>query len=245
MNTITHEELLDAGVHFGHMTRKWNPAMAPYIFMKKDGIHIIDVLKTQKMLEEAQRVVKQLSKSGRKILFVGTKKQAQEIIGSYARSVGMPYITERWLGGMLTNFATVRKSVRKMANLDKLVTGDNAVNISKKEKLTISRNYDKLYRVFGGIVEMTKLPAAIFVVDILKEHIAIAEAKRLNIPTIAIVDTNSNPNFVDFPVPANDDSTKSIELITKALAEAIKEGAAEKKADKDTEEEKEPVTTKE
>ena len=245
MNTITHEELLDAGVHFGHMTRKWNPAMAPYIFMKKDGIHIIDVLNTQKMLEEAQRVVKQLSKSGRKILFVGTKKQAQEIIGSYARSVGMPYITERWLGGMLTNFATVRKSVRKMANLDKLVTGDNAVNISKKEKLTISRNYDKLYRVFGGIVEMTKLPAAIFVVDILKEHIAIAEAKRLNIPTIAIVDTNSNPNFVDFPVPANDDSTKSIELITKALAEAIKEGAAEKKADKDTEEEKEPVTTKE
>lgn len=237
MNTITHEELLDAGVHFGHMTRKWNPAMAPYIFTKKDGIHIIDILKTQKMLEEAQRVVKQLSKSGRKILFVGTKKQAQEIIGDYARSVGMPYITERWLGGMLTNFATVRKSVRKMANLDKLITGDNAVNISKKEKLVIGRNYDKLDRVFGGIVEMAKLPAALFVVDVLREHIAIAEAKRLNIPTIAIVDTNSNPNLVDFPIPANDDSTKSIELITKALVEAIKEGTAEKKTDKDTEEE--------
>lgn len=244
MNTITHEELLDAGVHFGHMTHKWNPAMAPYIFMKKDGIHIIDVLKTQKMLEEAQRVVKQLSKSGRKILFVGTKKQAREILEEYARSVGMPFITERWLGGMLTNFATVRKSVRKMSNLDKLVTGDNAVNISKKEKLMISRNWGKLDRVFGGIADMAKLPAALFIVDSLKEHIAIAEAKRLNIPTIAIVDTNSNPNSVDFPIPANDDSTKSIEFITKCLVEAIKEGNAERKTDKETEEEKETANTK-
>jgi len=233
MSLVTFEELLDAGVHFGHLRRKWNPNMAPYIFMERNGIHIIDLYKTQAKLEEAAAAVKQIAKSGKKILFVATKKQAKDIVAKLATSVGMPYVTERWPGGMLTNFATIRKAVRKMSSIDKLMTTDSYNRFSKRERLQIARERAKLEKQLGSIADLNRLPSAIFVVDILKEHIAVAEARKLNIPTIAIVDTNSNPNDVDFPIPANDDAAKSIQLILSKLIQAIEEGLMERKLDRD------------
>lgn len=232
---VTYEELLESGAHFGHLSRKWHPAMAPYIFMERNGIHIIDLLKTQRALDEACRAVQQLSKSGRKIMFVGTKKQAQEIIADNAASVNMPFVTDRWLGGMLTNFQTVRKSVKKLQTLERMEADGTAALINKKERLMNSREQEKLHRVLRGIVDMSRLPSALFIVDIKREHIAVAEAKKLGIPTIGIVDTNSNPNAVDFPIPANDDAAKSIELITRAIIESIKVGLSERKLDRDGE----------
>ncbi len=238
-STITYNDLLEAGVHFGHLKRKWNPGMAPYIFMEKNGIHIIDLNKTLAKLDEAAAAMKQIAKSGKKILFVATKKQAKEIITDKVTAIGMPFVVERWPGGMLTNFATIRKTVKKMSSIDKLV-GDEAYNsISKKEKLTLSREREKLQKVFGSIADLTRLPAALFIVDITKEHIAVAEAKRLNIPTFAIVDTNSDPRVVDFAIPANDDATKSINLIIEVITNAIKEGLAERKVDKEADTDKE------
>jgi len=232
MARVTYQELLDAGVHFGHLKRKWNPKMAPYIFMEKNDIHIIDLNKTQVMLDEACRAVKQIVKSGRKILFVATKKQAKEIVSAEAKRLNMPYVTERWLGGMLTNFATVRKSIKKMSNIDKMETNGTMQTLNKKERLTVARERAKLERVLGGIYDQNRLPAALFIVDIKNEHIAVREAQRLNIPTIAMVDTNSDPTLVDFPIPANDDATKSISLITGVIAKAIEEGMEERKREK-------------
>lgn len=233
MSKVTFEELLDAGVHFGHLKRKWNPNMAPYIFMERNGIHIIDLYKTQAKLEEAAAAAKQIAKSGKKILFVATKKQAKDIVANMATSVGMPYVTERWPGGMLTNFATIRKAVRKMASIDKLVTSEKYSTFSKRERLQIARERAKLEKQLGSIADLNRLPSALFIVDILKEHIAVAEARKLNIPTLAIVDTNSNPNEVDFPIPANDDAAKSIHLIISKLTQAIEEGLMERKLDRD------------
>jgi small subunit ribosomal protein S2 len=227
-------ELLEAGSHFGHLKRKWNPAMAPYIFTEKNGIHIIDLNKTVVKVNEAAEALKQIAKSGKKILFVATKKQAKDIVTDKVKSLGMPYVTERWPGGMLTNFATIRKAVKKMSTIDKMATDGTYNNISKKEKLQISRVRAKLETNFGSIADLTRLPAALFIVDISKEHIAVAEAKRLNIPTFAIVDTNSDPNVVDFAIPANDDASTSISLITGIIAKAIEEGLAERKIDKET-----------
>lgn len=232
---VSYDQLLEAGVHFGHLTRKWHPAMKPYIFMERNNIHIIDLLKTQALLDEACRAVKQLARSGRKVLFVGTKKQAQEIIVECANSVQMPYVTDRWLGGMLTNFATVRKSVKKMQSIEKMQADGTADLLQKKERLMQSRELEKLERVLKGISDLNRLPGALFIVDIKKEHIAVAEAKRLNIPTIAIVDTNSNPNMVDFPIPANDDAVKSIHLIAGAIADAIREGNEDRRREKEFE----------
>jgi len=233
MSLVSFEELLDAGVHFGHLKRKWNPNMAPYIFMERNGIHIIDLYKTQAKLEEASSAAKQIAKSGKKILFVATKKQAKDIVAKLATSVGMPYVTERWPGGMLTNFATIRKAVRKMTSIDKLVTSEKYSTFSKRERLQIARERAKLEKQLGSIADLSRLPSALFVVDIMKEHIAVAEARKLNIPTFAIVDTNSNPNEVDFPIPANDDAAKSIYLILSKLVMAIEEGLMERKLDKD------------
>ena len=233
MARTTFEELLDAGVHFGHLRRKWNPNMAPYIFMERNGIHIIYLYKTMAKIEEAASGLKQISKSGRKVLFVATKKQAKEIVSNYVRKVNMPYVVERWPGGMLTNFATIRKAVRKMGQLDKLMSTGNFKNLSKRERLQINRERGKLEKQLGSIAELNRLPSAVFVVDILKEKIAIAEARKLNIPTFAIVDTNSDPNIIDFPIPANDDASKSIELVIKIMVQAIEEGLAERKIDKD------------
>ena len=233
MARVTFDELLDAGVHFGHLRRKWNPNMAPYIFMERNGIHIIDLYKTIAKVEEAAAALKQISKSGKKILFVATKKQAKDIVAEHVKTVGMPYVTERWPGGMLTNFATIRKAVRKMSTIDKLLNTPSYTSISKRERLQISRERAKLEKNLGSISDLNRLPAAIFVVDISKERIAIAEARRLNIPTFAIVDTNSNPNLVDFPIPANDDAAKSISLIVSKMIEAIEEGLTERKIDKD------------
>jgi small subunit ribosomal protein S2 len=233
MNKVTFDELLDAGVHFGHLKRKWNPAMAPYIFMERNGIHIIDLYKTIAKAEEAASAMKQIAKSGKKILFVATKKQAKEIVAELVKSVGMPYVTERWPGGMLTNFATIRKAVRKMTSIDKMKTEDTFLKISKRERLQIIRERAKLEKNLGSISELTRLPSAIFIVDILKEKIAVNEAKKLNIPTFAIVDTNSNPNDVDFPIPANDDASKSISIIVSMMIQAIEEGLAERKIAKD------------
>jgi small subunit ribosomal protein S2 len=235
MSQITYNELLDAGVHFGHLTRKWNPAMAPYIFMEKNGIHIIDLNKTLRMAEEASRAARQLARSGRKVLFVATKKQAKDIVRAEAERVNMPYVTERWLGGMLTNFATVRKSVKKMSNIEKMETDGTFQNISKKERLMLNREKDKLNKLLSGVSDLTRLPSALYIVDIKKEHIAINEAKKLNIPTIAMVDTNSDPNQVDFAIPANDDAAKSIQYITRYIANAISEGLNERKLDKEAE----------
>jgi small subunit ribosomal protein S2 len=229
MANITYEDLLEAGVHFGHLTRKWNPTMAPYIFMERNGIHVIDLNKTHKMLEEAIKVIRQLSASGRKILFVATKKQAKDIVAQEAIRVNMPYVTERWLGGMLTNFATVRKSIKKMGNIEKMETDGTFERLSKKERLMKSREKAKLEKFFKGISTLNRLPSAIFIVDIKKEHIAVSEAKKLNIPTFAMVDTNSNPNEVDFPIPANDDAAKSIQLIVRAICDAIGDGLDERK----------------
>ncbi len=237
MGKVEFNDLLDAGCHFGHLKRKWNPAMAPYIFMEKNGIHIIDLHKTIEKLDEACAAAKQIAKSGRKILFVATKKQAKETVSELVKEVGMPYVTERWPGGMLTNFFTIRKAVKKMSNIDRLVAGSQFNNLSKREKLQLQRERAKLEKNLGSIADLTRLPAAVFVVDILKEHIAVAEARRLNIPTFAILDTNSNPKLIDFPIPANDDASKSISLIVKMVCDAIAEGLAERKYDKENAEE--------
>ena len=230
------DQLLEAGAHFGHLKRKWNPAMAPYIYMERNGIHIIDLNKTAIKVEEAAEALKNLARSGRKVLFVGTKKQAQEVIAAHAQEVGMPYITERWAGGMLTNFPTIRKAVKKMSQIDKMTTDGTLDNVSKREKLQISRQREKLEKNLGSIADMTRLPSAVFVVDVIKEKIAVAEANRLGIPVFAIVDTNSNPNNIDFVIPANDDATKAIDLILGAVCDAIKEGLEERKVEKADEE---------
>jgi small subunit ribosomal protein S2 len=237
MSRISTDQLLDAGVHFGHLKSKWNPNMAPYIFMERNGIHVIDLNKTVAKLDEAASALKQISKSGKKILFVATKKQAKEIVAEAVKKINMPYVTERWPGGMLTNFATIRKAVKKMATIDKMSTDGTYDTISKKEKLTIAREREKLETQFGSISDMSRLPAALFIVDISKEHIAVAEARRLNIPTFAIVDTNSNPNLVDYPIPANDDAAKSISLIMDVIVAAVQEGLSERKSEKDKGEE--------
>ncbi|EON76148.1 SSU ribosomal protein S2p (SAe) [Lunatimonas lonarensis] len=233
MANIEYKDLLDAGVHFGHLTRKWDPRMAPYIFMEKNGIHIIDLNKTLVCLEEASNAIKQIVRSGKKVMFVATKKQAKDLVAEEARRLKMPYVTERWLGGMMTNFATIRKSLKKMSSIDKLMKDEAYKNLAKKERLMITRQREKLESVLGGIADLTRLPSALFVVDIKREHIAISEAKKLGIPVFALVDTNSNPNEVDFPIPANDDAFKSISLLVKAFGAAIEEGLAERKKDKD------------
>ncbi len=234
MANTTYKELLDAGVHFGHLTRKWDPKMAPYIFMEKNGIHIIDLNKTLVSLDEAINAIKQIAKSGRKILFVATKKQAQEIVSDEAKRLKMPYVTDRWLGGMLTNFQTVRKALKKMSTIDKMVKENTAyAAMAKRERLMMSREREKLDRVLGGIADLSRLPAALFIVDVKRESIAIKEAQKLNLPVFAIVDTNSNPEIVDFPIPANDDASKSIALITALIGKAIEDGLAERKVDKD------------
>ena len=233
MTQVTFEELLDAGCHFGHLKRKWNPAMAPYIFMERNGIHIIDLYKTQAKVDEAAAAVCQLAKSGKKILFVATKKQAKDVVAELVPKVNMPYVTERWPGGMLTNFATIRKAVRKMTNIDKMMVSDAYKSLSKREKLQIEREREKLEKNLGSISDLSRLPSAVFVVDIMKEHIAVAEARKLNIPVFAIVDTNTNPNLVDFPIPANDDASKSIALIVGKMVDAIEEGLNERKLNKE------------
>ena len=230
------DQLLEAGAHFGHLKRKWNPAMAPYIYMERNGIHIIDLNKTVVKVEEAAEALKNLARSGRKVLFVGTKKQAQEVIAAHAQEVGMPYITERWAGGMLTNFPTIRKAVKKMSQIDKMTTDGTLDNVSKREKLQIARQREKLEKNLGSIADMTRLPSAVFVVDVIKEKIAVAEANRLGIPVFGIVDTNSNPNNIDFVIPANDDATKAIDVILTAVCDAIKEGLEERKVEKADEE---------
>ncbi|TND09514.1 MAG: small subunit ribosomal protein S2 [Bacteroidetes bacterium] len=240
MSRTSFNELLEAGAHFGHLKRKWNPAMAPYIFTEKNGIHIIDLNKTVAKLDEACNVLKGFARQGKKILFVATKKQAKEIVAEKIKPLGQPYVTERWPGGMLTNFATIRKAIRKMSNIDKMATDGTFDNMSKKEKLMLSRERAKLEHQFGSIADLTRLPTAIFIVDISKEHIAVAEAKRLGIITIAIVDTNSDPGQVDYAIPANDDASTSISLIMSVVAKAIEEGLADRKIDKDkADEEKE------
>ena len=243
MTQVTFEELLDAGCHFGHLRRKWNPNMAPYIFMERNGIHIIDLYKTQAKMDEAANALCQLAKSGKRVLFVATKKQAKDVVAELAQKVNMPYVTERWPGGMLTNFATIRKAVKKMTGIDKMVTSDAYKSLSKREKLQIEREREKLEKNLGSIADLSRLPAALFVVDIMKEHIAVAEARKLNIPTFAIVDTNTNPNLIDFPIPANDDASKSIALIVGKMVDAIEEGITERKNNKDLvqEEEEEEV----
>lgn len=230
------DQLLEAGCHFGHLKRKWNPAMAPYIYMERNGIHIIDLNKTAVKIDEAAEALKNLAKSGRKVLFVGTKKQAQDVVAAHAQEVNMPYITERWAGGMLTNFPTIRKAVKKMATIDKMSTDGTFDNISKREKLQITRQREKLEKNLGSIADMTRLPSAVFVVDVMKEHIAVAEANRLGIPVFGIVDTNSNPNNIDFVIPANDDATNSIDVILSAVCGAIREGLEERKVEKADEE---------
>lgn len=226
------KELLDSGVHFGHLTRKWNPNMAPYIFMEKNGIHIIDLHKTAVKLEEASNALEKMAASGRKILFVATKKQAKDIVAKYSSEVNMPYITERWPGGMLTNFVTIRKAVKKMNAIDKMKKDGTFNSLSKKERLQVERQRAKLERDLGSIADMTRLPSALFVVDIVNETIAVKEAQKLNIPVFAMVDTNSDPREVDFPIPANDDATKSIEIIMQTITDAVKEGLTTRKAEK-------------
>ena len=232
MNKPNYKDLLNAGVHYGHMKRKWNPKMLPYIFMERKGIHIIDLNRTSECLEDAAKAMKQIAKSGRKILFVATKKQARDIVSTAARSVNMPFVTERWLGGMMTNFSTIRRSVKKMNNIDKMLADENVTSITKKERLTLQRERNKLEKVLGGIANLNRLPSAVFLVDIHHEHIALAEAKKLGLKTFAMVDTNSDPNKVDFPIPANDDASKSITVITNYVTSAIKEGLEERKSSK-------------
>ena len=233
MAKLEYKDLLDAGVHFGHLTRKWDPRMSPYIFMEKNGIHIIDLNKTLVCLDEASNAIKQIVRSGKKVMFVATKKQAKDLVATEAKRLNMPFVTERWLGGMLTNFATIRKSLKKMSGLDKLMKEEAYKNLAKKERLMVSRQKDKMEDVLGGIADLSRLPAALFIVDIKREHIAIAEAKKLGIPVFALVDTNSNPNEVDFPIPANDDAFKSVSLLVKAFGAAIEEGLSERKKDKE------------
>jgi len=234
-NTSLQQQLLEAGVHFGHLKKKWNPKMLPYIFAEKKGIHIIDLNKTVDHLQETAAALKQIAKSGKKIMFVATKKQAKEIVSECAKKVNMPYATERWLGGMLTNFNTVRKSVKKMQSIEKMLNDGSADSLTKKERLTLGRDKDKMEKVLGGIAQLGRLPAALFLVDIGHEHIALAEAKRLGIQTFGMVDTNCDPNKVDFSIPANDDATKSIAIITNYITAAIAEGLAERQASKDDE----------
>jgi small subunit ribosomal protein S2 len=237
MPKVSFQELLDAGAHFGHLKRKWNPNMEPYIFMEKNGIHIIDLQKTIVKIDEAAAAIKQIAKSGRKVLFVATKKQAKELVAEQVKSVGMPYVTERWPGGMLTNFPTIRKAVKKMMSIDKLAKDPSWDNLSKREKLQIGRQRAKLEKILGSIADLTRLPAALFIVDVLKEKIAVREAQRLGIPVFAIVDTNSNPNEIDFVIPANDDASQSIKLIVGAMVEAVAEGLNERKAERKDDEE--------
>jgi small subunit ribosomal protein S2 len=234
-NTSLQQQLLEAGVHFGHLRKKWNPKMLPYIFAEKKGIHIIDLNKTTECLQENAAVMKQIARSGKKIMFVGTKKQAKEIVTECAKRVNMPFVTERWLGGMLTNFNTVRKSVKKMQNIDKMLGDGSADSLTKKERLTLQRDRDKMDKVLGGISQLGRVPAALFIVDIGHEHIALAEAKRLGITTFGVVDTNCDPNKVDFAIPANDDATNSIAIITQYITAAIAEGLAERQASKEEE----------
>ena len=234
-NTSLQQQLLEAGVHFGHLRKKWNPKMLPYIFAEKKGIHIIDLNKTTECLQETAAVLKQIARSGKKILFVGTKKQAKDIVTECAQKVNMPYVTERWLGGMLTNFNTVRKSVKKMQSIEKMLGDGSFDSITKKERLTLSRDKEKMEKVLGGIAQLSRIPAALFIVDIGHEHIALAEAKRLGVGTFGVVDTNCDPNKVDFAIPANDDATKSIAIITQYITAAIAEGLAERQAAKDEE----------
>jgi small subunit ribosomal protein S2 len=231
--TSLQQQLLEAGVHFGHLKKKWNPKMLPYIFAEKKGIHIIDLNKTVEGLQESAAALKSIAKSGKKIMFVATKKQAKEIVSEASKKVNMPFVTERWLGGMLTNFNTVRKSVKKMQSIEKMLGDGSAESLTKKEKLTLTRDKDKMEKVLGGIAQISRLPAALFLVDIGHEHIALAEAKRLNITTFGMVDTNCDPNKVDFPVPANDDAAKSIAIVVNYITAAIAEGLAERQAEKD------------
>ena len=232
-NTSLQQQLLEAGVHFGHLKKKWNPKMLPYIFAEKKGIHIIDLNKTTECLQEAAAAMKQIAKSGKKIMFVATKKQAKEIVSECAKKVNMPFATERWLGGMLTNFNTVRKSVKKMQSIEKMLTDGTFDSITKKERLTLARDKDKMEKVLGGIAQLGRVPAALFLIDIGHEHIALAEAKKLGITTFGMVDTNSDPNKVDFAIPSNDDATKSIAIIVNYIAAAIAEGLTERQAAKD------------
>ncbi len=240
MPKTSFQELLDAGAHFGHLKRKWNPNMEPYIFMEKNGIHIIDLQKTVVKIDEAAAAIKQIAKSGRKILFVATKKQAKELVAEQVKSVGMPYVTERWPGGMLTNFPTIRKAVKRMVSIDKMMKDSSWDNLSKREKLQITRQRAKLERLLGSISDLTRLPAALFIVDVMKEKIAVREAKRLGIPVFAVVDTNSNPEEIDFVIPANDDASQSIKLIVGAMTDAVREGLNERKAEKGKEEDTTP-----
>lgn len=235
MPRTNFKELLDAGVHFGHLKRKWNPAMAPYIFMERNGIHIIDLEKTVVKIDEAASAMKHIAKSGKKVLFVATKKQAKEIVAEKVKAVNMPYVTERWPGGMLTNFPTIRKAVKKMSSIDKMATDGTFLNLSKRERLQVTRQRAKLEKTLGSIIDLTRLPSALFVVDVSKEHIAVREAKRLGIPVFAMVDTNSDPSDIEFPIPANDDASKSISLIIGILCQAIEEGLNERKIEKDKE----------
>jgi small subunit ribosomal protein S2 len=230
---LTTQDLMDAGVHFGHLTRKWNPRMAEYIFMENNGIHIIDLNKTLKNLEEAAFALKNIVRSGRKIMFVATKKQAKDIITEEATRLNMPYVTERWLGGMLTNFATIRKSLKRLQQIEKMMKDETVENLTKKEKLMLTREKAKLTKQLGGIAELNRLPAALFVIDVKREHIAVAEAQKLNIPVFAMVDTNSDPSDIDFPIPANDDAFKSISIVTKYVGKSIEEGLMERKKDKE------------
>ena len=232
MSITNFDQLLEAGVHFGHLKRKWNPAMAPYIFMERNGIHIIDLYKTVAKVDEAAAALKQIAKSGKKVLFVATKKQAKQVVADKAAAVNMPYVIERWPGGMLTNFPTIRKAVKKMTTIDKMTKDGTFDNLSKREKLQVTRQRAKLEKTLGSIADLTRLPSALFVVDVMKEHIAVREANRLGIPVFAMVDTNSDPSNVDFVIPANDDATKSIEVILGAVCGAIAEGLEERKAEK-------------
>jgi small subunit ribosomal protein S2 len=235
MSRTNFKELLDAGVHFGHLKRKWNPAMAPYIFMERNGIHIIDLEKTSQKIDEAASAMKHIAKSGKKVLFVATKKQAKEIVAEKVKAVNMPYVTERWPGGMLTNFPTIRKAVKKMSSIDKMATDGTFMNLSKRERLQVARQRAKLEKTLGSIVDLTRLPSALFIVDVSKEHIAVREAKRLGIPVFAMVDSNSDPSDIEFPIPANDDASKSISLILGIICQAIEEGLDERKLEKDKE----------
>lgn len=235
MSKTSFQELLDAGVHFGHLKRKWNPNMAPYIFMERNGIHIIDLQKTADKLEDASAALKQIAKSGRKILFVATKKQAKDIVAERVNKINMPYVTERWPGGMLTNFPTIRKAVKKMSAIDNMATDGTFATLSKREKLQITRQRAKLEKNLGSIADLTRLPAALFIVDISKEYIAVREATRLNIPVFAMVDTNSDPNQVEFPIPSNDDAAKSISLLVNLICESIEEGLNERKMEREKE----------
>ena len=244
MENITQKDLLDAGVHFGHLTRKWDPRMAPYIFMEKNGIHIIDLNKTIESIEQASNALGNIVRSGRKVMFVATKKQAKEIVAEEAKRLNMPFVTERWLGGMLTNFATIRKSLKKMSSIEKNMKDDSYLNLAKRERLMITREKEKLERILGGIADLTRLPAALFVVDVKREHIAIKEAMKLNIPVFAMVDTNSDPTNIDFAIPANDDAFKSIDIITKQIGKVIEEALMERKKDKEETQRKEEEEAK-